>query len=87
MRDNMSDEARAASNRLVSVFWSNYLTQVAEKCVHYQGRCFPGAKEMIVELRKADGDNATYALNRKLVDTVSSYAQFSGYERDLSMGS
>lgn len=30
MRDNMSDEARAASNRLVSVLWSNYLTQVAE---------------------------------------------------------
>ena len=38
---------------------------------------FSLAKEMIVELRKADGDNATYALNRKLVDTVSSsYAQF-----------
>ncbi|MDM3796162.1 signal peptide peptidase SppA, partial [Proteus mirabilis] len=37
---------------------------------------FPGANEMIVELRKADGDNASYALNRKLVDTVSSYAQF-----------
>lgn len=76
MRDNMSDEARAASNRLVSVLWSNYLTQVAENRSITKEDVFPGAKEMIVELRKADGDNATYALNRKLVDTVSSYAQF-----------
>lgn len=76
MRDNMSDEARAASSRLVSVLWSNYLTQVAENRSITKEDVFPGAKEMIVELRKADGDNATYALNRKLVDTVSSYAQF-----------
>lgn len=76
MRDNMSDEARAASNRLVSVLWSNYLTQVAENRSITKEDVFPGAKEMIAELRKADGDNATYALNRKLVDTVSSYAQF-----------
>lgn len=44
MRDNMSDEARAASSRLVSVLWSNYLTQVAENRSITKEDVFPGAK-------------------------------------------
>lgn len=76
MRSDMSPEAREASLRLVNSLWSTYLTQVAENRSVTTEDIFPGAKEMIEQLRKADGDSATYALNRKLVDTVSSYSQF-----------
>lgn len=76
MRNDMSAESREASLRLVNSLWSTYLTQVAENRSITKEDVFPGAKEMIAQLRNADGDNATYALNRKLVDSVSSYAQF-----------
>lgn len=76
MRNDMSAESREASIRLVHSLWSTYLTQVAENRSITTEDVFPGAKEMIAQLRNADGDNATYALNRKLVDSVSSYAQF-----------
>lgn len=76
MRNDMSAESREASLRLVNVLWSNYLSQVAENRSITTEDAFPGAKAMIEQLRKADGNNATYALDRRLVDNVSSYAQF-----------
>ncbi|OAT37538.1 signal peptide peptidase SppA [Proteus myxofaciens] len=76
MRDDMSAASREASERLVNVLWSNYVTQLAENRSITKEDVFPGAQAMIEKLRKADGDNATYALNQKLVDSVKSYAEF-----------
>lgn len=76
MRDDMSPASREASERLVTVLWSNYLTQLAENRKITKDAIFPGAEAMIAQLREADGNNATYALKRKLVDVITTSAQF-----------
>ncbi|MDB6370153.1 signal peptide peptidase SppA [Photorhabdus bodei] len=70
MRDDMSPAAREADNRWVNGLWHNYLNTVATNRKLSVDQVFPGADEMIANLRAVGGDNAQYALKYKLVDYV-----------------
>ncbi|OCQ52960.1 Protease 4 [Photorhabdus australis subsp. thailandensis] len=70
MRDDMSPAAREADSRWVNGLWHNYLNTIATNRKLSVHQVFPGADEMIADLRAAGGDNAQYALKRKLVDYV-----------------
>lgn len=70
MRDDMSPAAREADSRWVNGLWHNYLNTIATNRKLSVRQVFPGADEMIADLRAAGGDNAQYALKRKLVDYV-----------------
>ncbi|MCC8375002.1 MULTISPECIES: signal peptide peptidase SppA [Photorhabdus] len=70
MRDDMSPAAREADNRWVNGLWHNYLNTVATNRKLSVHQVFPGADEMIANLRAVGGDNAQYALKYKLVDYV-----------------
>ncbi|WP_434524643.1 signal peptide peptidase SppA [Photorhabdus asymbiotica] len=70
MRDDMSPAAREADSRWVNGLWHNYLNTIAINRKLSVHQVFPGAEEMIADLRAAGGDNAQYALKRKLVDYV-----------------
>ncbi|CAQ84071.1 MULTISPECIES: signal peptide peptidase SppA [Photorhabdus] len=70
MRDDMSPAAREADSLWVNGLWHNYLNTIAINRKLSVHQVFPGAEEMIADLRAAGGDNAQYALKRKLVDYV-----------------
>ncbi|NDK98033.1 signal peptide peptidase SppA [Photorhabdus bodei] len=70
MRDDMSPAAREADSRWVNGLWHNYLNTVATNRKLSVHQVFPGADEMIANLRAVGGDNAQYALKYKLVDYV-----------------
>ncbi|NHB91741.1 signal peptide peptidase SppA [Photorhabdus cinerea] len=70
MRDDMSPAAREADSRWVNGLWHNYLNTIATNRKLSVHQVFPGADEMIANLRAAGGDNAQYALKHKLVDYV-----------------
>ncbi|MGV8005025.1 signal peptide peptidase SppA [Photorhabdus temperata subsp. temperata] len=70
MRDDMSPAAREADSRWVNGLWRNYLNTIAANRKLSVHQVFPGADEMIAGLRTVGGDNAQYALKRKLVDYV-----------------
>ncbi|NRN27603.1 signal peptide peptidase SppA [Photorhabdus heterorhabditis] len=70
MRDDMSPAARKADSRWVNGLWHNYLNTIATNRKLSVHQVFPGADEMIANLRAAGGDNAQYALKHKLVDYV-----------------
>ncbi|EQB99313.1 signal peptide peptidase SppA [Photorhabdus temperata] len=70
MRDDMSPAAREADSRWVNGLWHNYLNTIAANRKLSVHQVFPGADEMIAGLRTVGGDNAQYALKRKLVDYV-----------------
>ncbi|RAX04332.1 MULTISPECIES: signal peptide peptidase SppA [unclassified Photorhabdus] len=70
MRDDMSPAAREADSRWINGLWDNYLNTVAANRKLSVHQVFPGADEMIANLRAVGGDNAQYALKYKLVDYV-----------------
>ncbi|KMW74454.1 protease 4 [Photorhabdus luminescens subsp. luminescens] len=72
MRDDMSPDAREADSRWVNGLWNNYLNTVATNRKLTVHQVFPGADQMIANLRAVNGDNAQYALKHKLVDYVAS---------------
>ncbi|WP_445374837.1 signal peptide peptidase SppA [Photorhabdus tasmaniensis] len=70
MRDDMSPAAREADSRWVNGLWHNYLNTISANRKLSVHQVFPGTDEMIAGLRAVGGDNAQYALKRKLVDYV-----------------
>ncbi|WP_350306094.1 signal peptide peptidase SppA [Photorhabdus viridis] len=70
MRDDMSPAAREADSRWVNGLWHNYLNTIAANRKLSVHQVFPGADEIIAGLRTVGGDNAQYALKRKLIDYV-----------------
>ena len=74
LRDNMSPDAREADSRWITQLWQNYLNTVSANRQITPEQLFPGAAGVISGLEAVQGDTAKYALNNKLVDTLSSRA-------------
>jgi protease-4 len=74
LRDNMSPDARDADSRWITQLWQNYLNTVSANRQITPEQLFPGAAGVISGLEAVQGDTAKYALNNKLVDTLSSRA-------------
>ena len=74
LRDNMSPDARDADSRWITQLWQNYLNTVSANRQITPEQLFPGAAGVISGLEAVEGDTAKYALNNKLVDTLSSRA-------------
>lgn len=74
LRDNMSPDARDADSRWITQLWQNYLNTVSANRQITPEQLFPGAAGVINGLEAVQGDTAKYALNNKLVDTLSSRA-------------
>ena len=74
LRDNMSPDAREADTRWITQLWQNYLNTVSANRQITPEQLFPGAAGVISGLEAVQGDTAKYALNNKLVDTLSSRA-------------
>lgn len=74
LRDNMSPDARDADSRWITQLWQNYLNTVSANRQITPEQLFPGAAGVISGLEAVQGDTAKYALNNKLVDSLSSRA-------------
>lgn len=74
LRDNMSDDARAADRRWVGQLWQNYLAIAAANRKITPEQLFPGAQAMLKGLCAVKGDGAQFALNNKWIDKVSSHS-------------
>lgn len=72
LRDNMSDDARAADSRWVGQLWQHYLTTVATNRQKTPAQLFPGPQAMLEGLRAVEGNTAQFALNNKWVDELAS---------------
>lgn len=70
MRDNMSPEAREANLLWLNTLWDNYLKALADNRQTKPVEIFPGAEQLITQLRAVKGDSAQYALQQKLVDKI-----------------
>lgn len=72
LRDDMSPEARKADSRWVNELWLNFLTTIAYNRQITPQIAFPGAQEMLSDMRKFKGDATRYAVEHKLVDEIAS---------------
>jgi len=72
IRDDMSPAARDADSRWINGLWQNYLGVVAANRQLTPEQLFPGADGLLKGLQAANGDNAKYALDNKLVDELAS---------------
>ncbi|GAA0330767.1 signal peptide peptidase SppA [Morganella psychrotolerans] len=70
MRNDMSPEARESTQRFVDILWDNYLTTLAANRKTDKTTVFPGATKMLALMKLAQGDNARYAMQQKLVDEI-----------------
>lgn len=70
MRDNMSPEAREANQQWLNALWHNYLSALATNRNTTDKQIFPGADEILNQLRANKGSSAQYALKQKLVDKI-----------------
>ncbi|PKH26873.1 signal peptide peptidase SppA [Enterobacterales bacterium CwR94] len=81
LRDDMSPEAREADSRWIGGLWQNYLNTVAANRQITPQQLFPGAEGIIAGLQQNSGDTARYAEQNKLVDVLTTRADF-----DTAMG-
>ncbi|OBU11416.1 signal peptide peptidase SppA [Morganella psychrotolerans] len=70
MRNDMSPEARESTQRFMDILWDNYLTTLAANRKTDKDTVFPGATKMLALMKLAQGDNARYAMQQKLVDEI-----------------
>ncbi|MCS3429522.1 signal peptide peptidase SppA [Klebsiella sp. BIGb0407] len=75
LRDDMSPAAREADSLWIGELWQNFITTIATNRQITAQQAFPGAQEMLDNLKKLNGDTAQYALDNKLVDELAPNAQ------------
>ncbi|VAX76920.1 Protease 4 [Serratia symbiotica] len=72
IRDNMSLASREVDTRWISGLWQNYLNTVAANRQLTLQQLFPGADNLLSNLKAVGGDTARYALDNNLVDELAS---------------
>lgn len=70
LRDDMSPEAREATQQVLTQIWQSYLEKVSRNRKVTPEQLFPGPEALLDRLEKADGDMALYAKENKWVDEV-----------------
>jgi len=70
LRDNMSNAARDADKRWITILWNNYLKIVANNRNIGIEQIFPDVQIMLDRLNIANGDTAVFALNNKWIDKI-----------------
>ncbi|MCL1142532.1 signal peptide peptidase SppA [Shewanella gaetbuli] len=76
IRDDMSEEDKAASNQLLADLWQSYSTIVADNRSIQPNQLVLDTDTYLAELNKADGDSAKMAMNLNWVDELLSAEQF-----------
>lgn len=79
MRDNMSDEDKAASGKWLGALWSAYQKDVVAARKLKPGDLDAYANEFVGRVAAADGSSAQAAVDAKLVDALMSRQQFREY--------
>lgn len=73
IRDNMSEKVRYEENIWINQLWNQYLSILSINRNMKIQEIFPGVQTILNELVEIKGDTATYALEKKWVDQVSSH--------------
>ncbi|WP_294892506.1 signal peptide peptidase SppA [uncultured Gilliamella sp.] len=76
IRDNMSDEARSNTSRWLNLMWNNYLGDISEERKKTPTQLVPLPKDMLSELKAANGNMAQYALANGLIDAIATNHEF-----------
>lgn len=70
LRDDMSPEARQNAQKWLGEMWDDFQTVVAKNRQIGKEKVLPEPAQFLAEYRKANGDDAKFALNRFLVSEV-----------------
>lgn len=73
IRDNMSETVRQEENIWVNQLWNQYLDIISINRNIKTQQIFPGIQNILIELNTINGDTATYALEKKWIDKISSH--------------
>ncbi|MGL5303521.1 MAG: signal peptide peptidase SppA [Aeromonas sp.] len=74
-RNDMSPQSRQANQRWLDQLWQSYVTDIAKQRAIKPDAVAPNPTDFLLQLRKAGGNGAQYALNRGLVDQLATRDQ------------
>ncbi|MGL6002077.1 MAG: signal peptide peptidase SppA [Plesiomonas sp.] len=77
IRNDMSAEARENTQRWVDLMWQNIRTDIATNRKLHPNDLVPDADTLLADLKRLGGDSAAYALQRKLVDQLTTRQEMS----------